>query len=130
MADVKIFAKVIEDESREQIETLSQQKSFCDQKIRIMPDVHAGKGAVIGFTSTMGEFIIPNIVGVDIGCGMLTIDLGKRKINLQKLDAVIREHIPSGRNVHTGRVCKFEKMQTLKCYRELNEPEFPKNYLP
>ena len=121
MSDVKIFAKVIEVEAREQIEILSQQKSFCDQKIRIMPDVHAGKGAVIGFTSTMGRYIIPNIVGVDIGCGMLTIELGKREINLQKLDAVIREHIPSGRNVHIGRTCKFEKMQKLKCYRELKD---------
>jgi len=121
MPDVKIFAKVIEDEAKEQIEILAQQKSFRDQKIRIMPDVHAGKGAVIGFTSTMGEYIIPNIVGVDIGCGMLTIDLGKREIDLQKLDDVIRAHIPSGRNVHAGRVCKFEKLQTLKCYRELKD---------
>ncbi|MCL2358092.1 MAG: RtcB family protein [Defluviitaleaceae bacterium] len=121
MADVKIFAKVIESEAKEQIETLSRQKSFCDQKIRIMPDVHAGKGAVIGFTSTMGEYVIPNIVGVDIGCGMLTIDLGKREIDLQKLDNVIRASIPSGRNVHVGRVCKFEKMQKLKCYRELKD---------
>jgi RNA-splicing ligase RtcB len=65
--------------------------------------------------------IIPNIVGVDIGCGMLTIELGKCELNLQKLDDVIRQNIPSGRNVHVGRVCKFEKLQTLRCCRELKD---------
>ena len=59
MSDVKIFATVIEDEAKEQIEILAQQKSFSGQKIRIMPDVHAGKGCVIGFTSTIGDYIIP-----------------------------------------------------------------------
>ena len=121
MADVKIFAKVIEDEAKEQIEVLSKQKSFCDQKIRIMPDVHAGKGCVIGFTSTIGDYVIPNVVGVDIGCGMVTVELGKVDIDLQRLDAIIRECIPNGRNVHDTRVCRFEKLQELKCYRELKD---------
>jgi RNA-splicing ligase RtcB len=121
MNDVKIYATVIEDEAKEQIEILSQQKSFCDQKIRIMPDVHAGKGCVIGFTSTIGDYVIPNVVGVDIGCGMLTIELGQSHLDLQKLDGIIRQYIPSGRNVHEGRVCKFEKLQTLECYRELKD---------
>jgi len=121
MTDIKIYANIIEDEARKQVDLLSQQKSFSGQKIRIMPDVHAGKGCVIGFTSTIGDYVIPNVVGVDIGCGMLTIELGKQDLDLQKLDNVIRQHIPSGRNVHKSRVCKFEKMQTLKCYRELKD---------
>ncbi|MCL2055410.1 MAG: RtcB family protein [Oscillospiraceae bacterium] len=98
-----------------------KQKSFCDQKVRIMPDVHAGKGCVIGFTSTIGDYVIPNVVGVDIGCGMLTVRLGQCEIDLQKLDDIIREYIPSGRNVHEGRICRFEKLQTLLCYRELKD---------
>lgn len=121
MADVKIYANIIEDEARQQIELLSQQKSFNNQKIRIMPDVHAGKGCVIGFTSTIGDYVIPNIVGVDIGCGMLTVELGKYDIDLDELDNVIRKFVPSGRNVHEGRVQKFDKLQTIKCYRELKD---------
>lgn len=121
MADVKIYANVIEDEAKQQIELLSQQKSFCDQKIRIMPDVHAGKGCVIGFTSTIGGYIIPNVVGVDIGCGMFTVELGKIDLDFHILDNIIRQHVPSGRNVHEGRVCKYEKIQSLKCFRELKD---------
>ena len=121
MSDVKIFANVIEDEAREQVEFLSQQKSFCDQKIRIMPDVHAGMGCVIGFSSTIGDYVIPNVVGVDIGCGMLTVELGQCELDLQRLDGVIRKYVPSGKNVHDGRICKFEKLQALKIYRELKD---------
>jgi len=121
MTDVKIHANVIEEEAREQIELLSQQKSFCDQRIRIMPDVHAGKGCVIGFTSTIGEYVIPNIVGVDIGCGMKTVELGQCTIDLQRLDEIIRQYVPSGRNIYEGRICRFEKLQGLKCYRELKD---------
>ena len=116
-----IYAAVIEDEAKAQVEVLARQKSFCDQKIRIMPDVHAGKGCVIGFTSTIGGYVIPNVVGVDIGCGMLTVGLGAYEIDLQALDAVIRQHVPSGRGVHSGRVCKYDGIQRLKCYRELKD---------
>ena len=91
LGDVKIYANVIEDEAREQILILSKQKSFCDQKIRIMPDVHAGKGCVIGFTSTMGDYVIPNVVGVDIGCGMVTVELKNADLDLSRLDDVIRK---------------------------------------
>jgi len=121
MSDVKIFAIVIEEEAKKQIEILSQQKSFRGQKIRIMPDVHAGKGAVIGFTSTIGDYVIPNVVGVDIGCGMLTVELGQCNIDFQALDEIIRDYIPSGWSVHEGRICKFDKLKTLHCYRELKD---------
>lgn len=121
MSDVKIYANVIEDEAKAQVDFISQQKSFHGQKIRIMPDVHAGKGCVIGFTSTVGDYVIPNIVGVDIGCGMLTVELGNIDLDLNKLDETIRKHVPSGRNVHDGRIHKYDKLTTLKSYRELKD---------
>ena len=86
-----------------------------------MPDVHAGKGCVIGFTADLGDKVIPNIVGVDIGCGMLTVGLGKQAVDLNKLDDVIRAKVPYGRNVHEGRVVRFEDIQDLRCYRELKD---------
>lgn len=121
MNDLKIFTKNIEDEALEQIHTLLDQPAFADCKVRIMPDVHAGKGCVIGFTADLGDKVIPNIVGVDIGCGMLTVELGKGDIDLQRLDEVIREYIPSGRNVHKGRILKWDRLRELYCYRELKD---------
>ncbi len=100
MADLKIFTENIEQEALNQIYTLVKQPAFSDCKIRIMPDVHAGVGCVIGFTADLGEKVIPNIVGVDIGCGMLTTNLGNIDIDFEKLDSIIREYVPSGRKVH------------------------------
>ena len=100
MADLKIFTENIEHEALNQIYTLVKQPAFSDCKIRIMPDVHAGTGCVIGFTADLGEKVIPNIVGVDIGCGMLTTNLGNIDIDFEKLDKIIREYVPSGRKVH------------------------------
>lgn len=100
MADLKIFTENIEQEALNQIYTLVKQPAFSDCKIRIMPDVHAGAGCVIGFTADLGEKVIPNIVGVDIGCGMFTTNLGNIDIDFEKLDNIIREYVPSGRKVH------------------------------
>lgn len=100
--DLKIFTENIEEKALEQINTLMVQPAFKDCKVRIMPDVHAGAGCVIGFTADLGDKVIPNIVGVDIGCGMLTVELGKIWIDFEKLDDVINEHIPNGMDVHTG----------------------------
>ena len=100
MADLKIFTENIEHEALNQIYTLIKQPAFSDCKIRIMPDVHAGAGCVIGFTADLGEKVIPNIVGVDIGCGMLTTNLGNIDIDFERLDNVIRKYVPSGRKVH------------------------------
>lgn len=100
MKNLKIFTENIEQEAIDQINTLMEQPAFSDCKVRIMPDVHAGAGCVIGFTANLGAKVIPNIVGVDIGCGMLTVELGKIDIDYEKLDTVIRTKIPSGRNVH------------------------------
>ena len=121
MKNLKIFTDNIEDTAKEQIDLLLEQEAFRDCKIRIMPDVHAGSGCVIGFTGNLGDKVIPNIVGVDIGCGMLCVELGKIDLDLEKLDKIIREFVPSGFNVHDERRVKFDKIQELKCYRELKD---------
>lgn len=121
MSNLKIFTKNVEQEAVDQIELLLAQDAFKDCKVRIMPDVHAGKGCVIGFTADLGEKVIPNIVGVDIGCGMLCVSLGQTDIDFEKLDNVIRSYVPSGRDVHEGRIIRFEELQELKCYRELRD---------
>ena len=121
MKDLKIFTKNIEQEAVEQINLLLEQEPFKDCKIRIMPDVHAGKGCVIGFTADLGEKVIPNIVGVDIGCGMLCVELGNIELNLEKLDKIINEFIPAGRNIREQKLIDFEKINDLYCLRELKE---------
>lgn len=121
MKDLKIFTNNIEQEAVEQINLLLEQEPFKDCKIRIMPDVHAGKGCVIGFTADLGDKVIPNIVGVDIGCGMLCINLGKEELDLEKLDKVINENVPAGRNIREQRLINFDKINVLYCLRELKE---------
>ena len=119
MADLKIFTQNIESQALSQIYTLASQPAFADCKIRIMPDVHAGAGCVIGFTADLGEKVIPNIVGVDIGCGMLIIELGQIDIDYAKLDSVIRMYVPSGRNVYGGATYPVKTMKQLYCYDHL-----------
>lgn len=121
MKDLKIFTSNVEEEAIKQIDLLLEQEAFRDCKIRIMPDVHAGAGCVIGFTGNLGNKVIPNIVGVDIGCGMLCVELGNIDIDLEKLDKVIREYVPSGFEVHEERKVRFDELQELKCYRELRD---------
>lgn len=119
--NLKIFTKDIEEVAIEQINLLLEQESFKDCKVRIMPDVHAGKGCVIGFTADLGDKVIPNIVGVDIGCGMLCVNLGHDELNLEKLDKVINENIPAGRNIRENKLINFDKINDLYCLRELKE---------
>lgn len=121
MSNLKIFTDNIEPEAINQIYTLVKQPAFSNCKVRIMPDVHAGAGCVIGFTADLGDKVIPNIVGVDIGCGMLTVELGNIDIDFSALDAAIRKRIPSGRNVHEGCLVKFDELKRLRCFRELND---------
>lgn len=117
----KVFTDNIDQETISQIIQLCNQDFTKGNNIRIMPDCHAGKGCVIGFTANLGEKVIPNIVGVDIGCGMITVELGKTSINLEKLDDIIHQFIPCGKSTHEGRIVKFPKLQDLFCYRNLKE---------
>ena len=119
--DLKIFTDNIEDKAKEQINELLQQEPFKDCKVRIMPDVHAGKGCVIGFTANLGDKVIPNLVGVDIGCGMLCVNLGKEKIDLERFDNVVKQSIPSGRNIREHKIDELDDILNLFCYRELKE---------
>ena len=121
MSNLKIFTENIEPEALKQVYTLIKQPAFADCKVRIMPDVHAGAGCVIGFTADLGEKVIPNIVGVDIGCGMLTVELGNIDLDLATVDQIIRAKVPSGRNVHEGRPFAFDRLKELRCYRELKD---------
>ena len=120
---LKIFTDNIEEKAKEEIDLLLKQEAFKDSKIRIMPDVHAGKGCVIGFTGNLGNKVIPNIVGVDIGCGMLCVELGNIELDLEKLDKIIREYVPSGFEVHESQKYKFIEFEKLKCYDILRNKE-------
>lgn len=134
--DVKIFTDNIEEKALEQIKELLSIDVFSDKKIRIMPDVHAGAGCVIGFTGDLGDKVIPNIVGVDIGCGMRILNLGKLSdIDFHAFHEHIRSNVPSGMIVREDRFgfkpLVGEEMEIyreakqlvtkLYCYRELKD---------
>ena len=113
------YAKVVEDEAIEQIRRMCDYQMTEGSKIRIMPDVHSGKGCTIGTTMTVVDKVVPNVVGVDIGCGMYTVELGKGSIDFAKVDEAAH-YIPSGTSVWDGRKEKFD-LTGLKCYRELKD---------
>jgi len=113
------YATVVEDEAIEQIRRMCDQEFSRDSRIRIMPDVHAGKGCTIGTTMTVTDKAVPNVVGVDIGCGMYTINIGKVPIDLARLDEAAH-HVPSGMSVWEGRRERFD-LQQLRCYRALRD---------
>ncbi len=134
--DVKIFTDNIEENALEQITELLSIDVFSDKKIRIMPDVHTGTGCVIGFTGDLGEKVIPNIVGVDIGCGMRVLNLGELPdIDYHAFHEHIRCNVPSGKIVREDRFgfkpLVGEEMDIyreakqlvteLYCYRELKD---------
>ena len=95
-----IMVDQIDDMAREQIQTFLNHPAFKGSYIAIMPDVHAGKGAVVGFTMTVNDYIIPNIIGVDIGCGMMTSVFNVVDVDLPALDRYIKSNIPSGCNIN------------------------------
>ncbi len=113
------YASVVEDEAIEQIRRMCDHDFTAGSKIRVMPDVHAGKGCTIGTTMTVEDKAVPNVVGVDIGCGMYTVELGKLDIDFEALDAAAHS-IPSGKKVWEGRKERFDLTQ-LRCYRGLKD---------
>ena len=99
-ASAKIFTDLVDEKSIEQVKTLLDQEFVTGSKIRMMPDIHAGAGCTIGTTMTIGDKVCPNLVGVDIGCGMLTVRLSASyNMDLEKLDRVIHTYIPAGFNI-------------------------------
>lgn len=113
------YATVVEEEAIEQIRRMCDYDFTEGSKVRIMPDVHFGKGCTIGTTMTVTDKAVPNIVGVDIGCGMYTVNLGKTDVDFEKVDETAH-YIPSGMNVWEGRQEKFD-LTGLACYRELKD---------
>jgi len=113
------FARVIEDEAVEQIRRMCDTEMTRGSQIRIMPDVHAGKGCTIGTTMTITDKAVPNVVGVDIGCGMYTVKLGKVDIDFEKVDEACHI-IPSGFDTWEGVKWPFD-LTELRCYRELRD---------
>lgn len=132
--DVKIFTDNIEESAIGQINNLLAVPVFSECKIRIMPDVHAGAGCVIGFTGNLGDKVIPNIVGVDIGCGILVQPFTcMKEIDYHALNEFILHHIPSGRNYRDNKYAPLPQkymdayresknlIKQMRCYRELKE---------
>ncbi len=120
--EAKVFTEILEESARGQITALCEQQFVKDSKIRIMPDVHAGKGCTIGTTMTIGDYVVPNLVGVDIGCGMLTVALKEKRINLPELDSFIRKNIPAGRDLRerTHRSHGRIDIEELRCYKHID----------
>ena len=113
------YAKVIEEEAIKQIRRMCDYEFTEGVRIRIMPDVHWGKGCTIGTTMTVRDKVVPNLVGVDIGCGMYTVNLGKGEIDFARFDEAAH-FVPSGRDVWEGRQEKFDLL-ALHCYRALKD---------
>lgn len=116
--EAKIFAQSIDEESIKQIYEIINHPMAENSKIRIMPDVHAGKGCVIGTTMTITDKVVPNYVGVDIGCGVYVAKVDTKEVDFEKLDKFIRENIPAGREVHEKPVRENkvrELVSRLKC---------------
>ncbi|MCR5811271.1 MAG: RtcB family protein, partial [Lachnospiraceae bacterium] len=116
------YARVIEDEAIEQIRRMCDYEFTAGSRIRIMPDVHAGKGCTIGTTMTIVDKAVPNVVGVDIGCGMYTVRLGDQALDLARLDEAAH-FIPSGMNVWEGRQMRFD-LTELRCFRALKDSRY------
>lgn len=123
MKDLKIFTSNIEQKALDQINLLMEQDAYKDCKVRIMPDVHAGAGCVIGFTANLGDKITPNLIGVDIGCGMTWYNTGLKEIDFEKLDNFIRTNIPSGMNVNETEYTVPVDIEDLYCYKQLRNSD-------
>lgn len=120
MNDLKIFTDNIEPEAVNQVYNLIAQPPFIESAVRIMPDVHCGMNCVVGFTATLKDKLIPNVLGSDLGCGMLTVELGNADIDLRALDEFIRAKIPCGSN-YRKEVNGAELIKKLRCFEELRD---------
>lgn len=102
-----IYADELDNAALTQVYSMLNIPAFAGSTIRIMPDVHFGKGSVVGFTMTLNEYVSPNVVGVDIGCGVDAYKIGHVDINLQEFDEFVNAFIPSGRNTNTIRLIDY-----------------------
>lgn len=118
----KVFSDTTEAEAIAQIQHLLNQEFVAGSQIRVMPDVHAGAGCTIGTTMTIGQKVVPNMVGVDIGCGMETLILENKRVELAKLDKVIQSYIPAGFSIRQKPHLFMEKidLSALRCVKQVN----------
>lgn len=118
----KIFTDVVDKASVAQVIELCNQPFTAKSRIRMMPDIHAGAGCTVGTTMTITDKVVPNLVGVDIGCGMETVHLREQHLELQKLDKLIRAKIPSGFSIREKAHRYFDEIDLteLYCYRQIN----------
>ena len=121
-ASAEIFSEQVEEYAVAQIQMICDNKASEGSVIRVMPDVHPGKVGTIGLTMTVGERVLPNLVGIDIGCGITLTKLKQKKAEFQKLDTVIRENVPSGGNIRGKahrRSAEFN-CEALLCFRNIH----------
>lgn len=111
----KVFTDNIDQETISQVIELLNQPFTANSQIRIMPDCHAGKGCVVGTTMTLTDKAVPNLVGVDIGCGMYAIRLEEAEIDMTRLDTVINTYVPSGFSIHDHAVADYAKLKDYIC---------------
>ena len=118
----KIFTDVVDKAAVAQVIELCNQPFTAKSRIRMMPDIHAGAGCTVGTTMTITDKVVPNLVGVDIGCGMETVHLREQHLELQKLDKLIRAKIPSGFSIREKAHRYFDEIDLteLYCYRQIN----------
>ena len=118
----KIFTDVVDKASVAQVIELCNQPFTAKSRIRMMPDIHAGAGCTVGTTMTITDKVVPNLVGVDIGCGMETVHLREQHLELQKLDKLIRAKIPSAFSIREKAHRYFDEIDLteLYCYRQIN----------
>ena len=126
--EVKIFTDNIEDAALEQVKELMDSPMGKGAHIRIMPDVHAGKGCVIGTTMRIVDKVCPNLVGVDIGCGMLTAEFAQlaEGVDLEKFDAIVHANVPAGFNVHNVPLfpsMQLEVLENLHCWDRIRNKQ-------
>ena len=117
---VKIFAETIENEVLEQIKKLANYPAYDNSIIRVMSDCHAGKGCVVGTTMTLTDKVTPNLVGVDIGCGVLVVNLGNIEIDFEKLDKTIKRFVPAGFDIHEQAWGKDDELEDLICFNSID----------
>ena len=120
-----VFTNKIDEVARKQIQELCNNEIYKDSNIAIMPDVHAGKSCTIGTTMTISNKVIPNAVGVDIGCGMEVTLIKEKQIDFNKLDQFIRKEIPFGRNVRLQEHLSARNidLSNLRCYSKIKKIE-------
>ena len=118
----KVFADTLDEKARGQLSRVCDAEHFSQCKIRVMPDVHAGVGCVIGFTMALKDKVVPNMVGVDIGCGMYLCQLQEKEIDYAMLDFAIRSKVPSGNTNHKKPIEEAERFnfENLRCFDGIN----------